>query len=145
MIFHTNHMSKLNYENQLNKCSWISEHCTVKCYCTHTITHFKHLLLQVSMAKWCRKSPTFLKSVYVLETYAKSRQIVWSTDCASDIYLDWALQQITEHFVITLSKHATRIKFFREIKLDNHIIQHLTFSLPNMFIFACLTNNGATM
>jgi len=108
----------------------------------HTTTH---LLLQISVAKWCKtKSHTFLKSVYVLETNAKNRHMVWSTNYASDIYLDWPLQQITEYFVIILSNHTNRIRYFRKIKIDKHIIQHRTFALPNIFVFACLSNNGET-
>ena len=118
-------------------------HCEMPFYTQQHI--FKYLLLRISMAKWCKtKSHTFLKSVYVLETNAKNRQMVWSTDYASDVYLDWALQQITEFFLITLSNHTTRIRYFRKIKLDKHIIKHRTFTLPNMFVFVCLSNNGET-
>ena len=118
-------------------------HCDMPFYTHQHI--FKYLLLQSSMAKWRKtKSHTFLKSVYVLETNAKNRQMVWSTDYARDIFVDWPLQQITEYFVITLSNHTNRIRYFRKIKLDKHVIQHRTFALPNMFIFACLSNNGET-
>jgi hypothetical protein len=118
-------------------------HCVMPFYPQQHI--FKYLLLQISMAKWCKKkSHTFLKSVYVLKTNAKNRQMIWNTDYVSDIYLDWPLQQITEYFVITLSNHTNRIRYFRKIKIDKHIIQHCTFALPNMFVLACLSNNGET-